>query len=335
MPCTIKQMNDCTLSPEPDIAVVVIGRNEGARLVASLASLKGVVSQIVYVDSGSTDDSLQVAREAGARVVELDLSIPFTAARARNAGFEALDPMPEFVQFIDGDCMVEPGWISLGLDTISKHQEIGIVTGWRSEIHPDASVYNDMVDFEWHRPPGEITLSGGDFIVRSKTFLEVGGFNPGLIAGEDDEFCLRVGRAGWRLHRLPVNMTKHDANMIHFGQWWRRAVRAGHAYAQVGSMHSDYAPSARVRILVFGAVLPFVALIALFTNLWLLLPVVCLYLLSYARTVLGLKREGLRVRKALHHSVFLSLSKLPNLIGFMTYYWRKFRGNDMVLIEYK
>ncbi|WP_342069661.1 glycosyltransferase [Yoonia algicola] len=319
----------------PDIAVVVIGRNEGARLVASLASLQGVVSRIVYVDSGSTDDSLQAASDAGAQVVELDLSVPFTAARARNAGFAALDPVPEFVQFIDGDCMVEPGWIASGLAALAAHDDMGIVTGWRAEVDPDASVYNGLADFEWHRPAGDIDVCGGDLIVRSKVFLEVNGFNAGLIAGEDEEFCIRVAKAGWRLHRLPEKMTKHDADMMRFGQWWQRAVRAGHAYAQVSMLHPEYSRRNRLRILVFGAILPLIALFGLTFAPWLLVPVVLLYLLSYVRTVRGLQSEGLAPDKARHQSVFLSLSKVPNLIGMLTYYWRRLRNRDMVLIEYK
>lgn len=323
------------MSSEATIAVVVIGRNEGARLVASLASLKGVVPRIVYVDSGSTDNSLQAARDAGAQVVELDLSIPFTAARARNAGFEALDPKPQFVQFIDGDCMLEEGWLQHGLDALARQPDLGIVTGWRSEIHPDASVYNGLADFEWHRPAGDIEVCGGDMLVRTKAFLVVNGFNPSLIAGEDEEFCIRVGKAGWRVHRLPEKMTRHDADMARFGQWWQRSVRAGHAYANVSILHPEYSIRTRLRILVFGAVLPILAILGLIVSSWLLVPVVALYVVSYARTVRGLRAGGLTARKAYHQSVFLSLSKLPNFIGMLTYYWRKLRQKEMLLIEYK
>jgi GT2 family glycosyltransferase len=323
------------MSGDRDIAVVVIGRNEGARLVASLASLQGVVSRVVYVDSGSTDDSLRAARNAGALVVELDLSNPFTAARARNAGFAALNPVPEFVQFIDGDCVLEEGWIPAGLAALDQNEDMGIVTGWRSEIYQNTSIYNDLMDFEWHGPAGGIDVCGGDMIVRSKTFLAVKGFNPGIIAGEDEEFCIRVGKAGWRVHRLPVNMTKHDANMMRFGQWWQRAVRGGHAYAQVSNLHPEYAARARLRILVYGAVLPIVAVLALLFTPWLLGLVIALYVISYVRTVRGLLAAELPQREALHQSVFLSLSKLPNLLGMLTYYWRKLFHSEMVLIEYK
>jgi GT2 family glycosyltransferase len=265
----------------------------------------------------------------------LDLSIPFTAARARNAGFAALDPVPEFVQFIDGDCVLEQGWISAGIAALDQNEDMGIVTGWRSELYPDASVYNGLTDFEWHRPAGDIDVCGGDMIVRSKAFLAVKGFNPGIIAGEDEEFCIRVGKAGWRVHRLPVKMTRHDADMMRFSQWWQRAVRAGHAYAQVSTLHPEYSRRTRLRILVFGAALPLIGLFGLIFAPWLLVPVFLLYLWSYVRTVRGLQSQGLASDKSRHQSVFLSLSKLPNLFGMLTYYWRRLFRRDMVLIEYK
>jgi GT2 family glycosyltransferase len=323
------------MSGEQDIAVVVIGRNEGTRLIASLASLQGVVSRIVYVDSGSSDNSLQAARDAGAQVVELDLSVPFTAARARNAGFEALDPVPAFVQFIDGDCIVEPDWVPAGLAALVQNENIGIVTGWRSEIHPDASIYNGLVDFEWHRPAGDIEACGGDMMVRASVFGYVGGFNPNVIAAEDDEFCTRVRNANWRVHRLPVRMTLHDADMMRFEQWWQRAVRTGHGFAQVGALHPQYFLRSRQRVWFYGAFLPLAALLALVLSKWLLLPVLGLYAVSYVRTVRGLLAAGLAPRKALHQSILISLSKFPNLIGTLTYHWRVLRSSDMAIIEYK
>ena len=84
------------------IDAVVIGRNEGARLLACLQSLAGQVRRLVYVDSGSTDGSVKAAQAAGAEVVVLDMEQPFTAARARNAGLAVLaDNPPEFVQLVD------------------------------------------------------------------------------------------------------------------------------------------------------------------------------------------------------------------------------------------
>lgn len=319
------------------IAAVAIGRNEGDRLVRCLTSLRGQTDRIVYVDSGSTDDSVQTARNMGITVVELDTSIPFTAARARNAGFDALKPdLPDYVQFVDGDCAVEPGWLNKAAAELDQHPDLGIVTGWRYEIYPDRSIYNAIADFEWHRPAGEIAACGGDMMVRSVDFAAIGGFNPIVIAAEDDEFCARMRKSGKRLWRLPETMTHHDANMTRFSEWWRRAVRSGHGFAQVGALHPEHFRPERKRVWVFGAILPLLALAGLITCSWLLVVLVGLaYLLSYVRTVSGLTREGVATKQAKRLSVLLSLSKIPNFLGVLTYYKRRASGADMKIIEYK
>jgi GT2 family glycosyltransferase len=320
------------------VGVVVVGRNEGERLVQCLESMKGSPLRIVYVDSGSTDGSIAAARAAGAEIVELDMSRPFTAARARNAGHAALKasgPAPDYVQFVDGDCRLDPGWIDAARSTLSANADLGIVTGWRSEIFRDRSVYNAMCDFEWHRPAGEILTCGGDMMVRRTAFEAAGGFDDKVIAAEDDEFCVRIRGAGWRIRRLPLPMTRHDAAMLHFSQWWRRAVRTGHAFAQVGDMHPDYFVKERRRAWMFGAILPAVAVAGLVGSIWVPAAVASLYGLSYVRTAQGLQRDGLPLREAAVHASFLTLSKFPNLQGMLTYWRRRMRGQNMDLIEYK
>jgi GT2 family glycosyltransferase len=321
---------------QPTVAAVAIGRNEGDRLIRCLTSLRAQVDRVVYVDSGSTDRSVQAARDLGVAVVELDTSVPFTAARARNAGFDALrqDP-PEFVQFVDGDCGVEDGWIAAALDAFAGRDDLAIVTGWRSEIHPEASVYNRLVDYEWHRPAGEIAACGGDMMVRSADFIAVGGFDPTVIAAEDDEFCTRIRKSGKRLLRIPVAMTRHDAAMLCFSQWWQRAVRSGHGFAQVGDLHPDYFRPERRRVMLYGGVLPLLALIGALWLWPLLLAVIALYTVSYGRTAQGLRRGELPRKEALHQALFLSLSKFPNLSGMTRYHLRKARGRAMHIIEYK
>lgn len=321
-----------------NVALVIIGRNEGARLVACLASMQGPFGSIVYVDSGSDDDSVAQAKAAGAIVHELDTGTPFTAARARSAGFDVLKSqglLPDFVQFIDGDCVLRQGWIDQALQAMQDNPKLGIVTGWRSEIHRDASIYNALCDFEWHRPAGVIAACGGDMLVRSAAFEQVGGFNPEVIAAEDDEFCVRVGKAGWALERLPIEMTRHDAAMTRFSQWWSRAVRSGHGFAQVGDLHAGYFSKERKRVWFYGAVLPVVFLGVLVWCKILVLGVLGIYGLSYLRTVQGLIKQGLPAKEATNHAVLLTLSKFPNLLGMLTYYRRKRAGLGMNIIEYK
>ncbi len=224
--------------PSPDIGVVVIGRNEGARLVACLKSAIGDGRSVVYVDSGSTDDSVASARELGVDVVALDLTKPFTAARARNAGAEKLSGYkPAFIQFVDGDCEIVDGWIDQAASFLQENKQVAAVCGRRRERFPEETIFNKLVDQEWATPVGETNACGGDVLIRAIAFDAVGGYNPNLIAGEEPELCVRLRQNSWKIWRLDAEMTRHDIAMSSLGQWLKRARRAGHAFAEVSTLH--------------------------------------------------------------------------------------------------
>ena len=316
------------------IGVVLIGRNEGERLKRALRAAKGQAERIVYVDSGSTDGSQEFARQIGADVVDLDTTVPFTAARARNAGFEALiaaAPQTEFVQFIDGDCELQPGWIAQAHKTLLDRPKAAAVCGRRRERAPQDSVYNRLIDREWDTPVGEAKACGGDALMRAEALREVGGFNPAMIAGEEPELCQRLRRAGWSIWRIDAEMTLHDAELYRFSQWWRRNRRAGHAFAEGAAMHGRGPDRHNVRslrsIALWGGVLPLVALLAsvLFWPwglvLWAIWPV---QVLRMAR------RDGDWAR-----AFFLVLGKFPEALGALDYWRNRLRGRKLGLIEYK
>lgn len=320
--------------------LILIGRNEGARLERCLASVKGKARRLVYVDSGSTDGSVAAAETAGAEIVHLSADMPFTAARARHAGFMHLEEnggAADVVQFIDGDCGVVDGWFEAGLSTLLEQPDLGLVTGWRSEITPEASVYNALCHVEWRRPDGDILACGGDMMVRKEAYLAAGGFNAAVIAAEDDELCCRLRAAGWRLLRIPHEMTRHDADMLRFGQWWRRAERTGHGFEQVNDLHPDYFRRERLRMWVWGGALPIACLACVIAGLWLAaIAVIALYGVSYLRTVKGLiQTETLSPDAARAQAVLLTLSKFPNILGALRYRARKLLKRDMAIIEYK
>lgn len=230
-------MTECALSA---VGAVIIGRNEGARLRNCLVSVLPSVQQAVYVDSGSTDGSVEMAREMGADVLELDMDSPFTAARARNEGYRrllSLNPGVRFVQFVDGDCEVVPDWMQTALQHIGANPECAVVCGRRRERYPERSIYNLMCDLEWDTPVGDALSCGGDALFRVEALVQAGGYRDGLIAGEEPELCLRLRYMGWRIHRVDHDMTRHDAAITRWAQWWRRTVRGGHAFAEGAWLH--------------------------------------------------------------------------------------------------
>ena len=317
------------------VGAVAIGRNEGARLVASLASLHGRVARIVYVDSGSTDDSVAEARARGVEVVALDMSRPFTAARARNAGFACLReiaPDLTYVQFLDGDCEVAEGWITAGAAALDADPHLAVVCGRRREKYPEASRWNRMIDQEWGAtPPGEVKACGGDAMMRIAAVEAVGGFDPSFIAGEEPELCYRMRQKGWRIRRLDAEMTRHDADLTRFGQAWQRARRTGHTYAEGAATYGRgperYKVAEFLRALFWGLVIPLVALLGtLVFGPWALL-----LLFAWPAQVLRLWRRGMDWDAA----VMTVIGKLAEVQGILGYWRGRLTGRRRGLIEYK
>lgn len=315
------------------ISAVVIGRNEGARLTACLASLQGMVDTIIYVDSGSTDGSIATALAAGANVLDLDLSSPFTAARARNEGLAQLQtiaPDTRYVQFVDGDCQVRTGWIETARTYLDAHHDHAVVCGRRRERHPEASLWNRLIDIEWAAPPGPAKACGGDALMRISALSEVGGFNPDLIAGEEPELCVRLRIAGWKIERLDAEMTWHDAEMTRLSQWWQRARRAGHAGVEGMVLHGSpperHGRARTERALLWGVGLPALTGFGLFLTPWALV-----MLLAYPAQVARLAAKS----KDVAHAAFTVFAKFPEAQGVADFLWARLLGRRRKLIEYK
>jgi GT2 family glycosyltransferase len=218
------------------VGYIVIGRNEGQRLERALRSIRQAGNEyrpLVYVDSGSTDNSVELAHREGCIVLHLDMSSRFTAARARNQGAAAISSAicrEGFLFFMDGDCSLVPGFIEKAVKLMQADPTLAIVCGRNRELEPRKNIYHRLAEMEWNTEVGVVLECGGNALVRRTYFEATGGFNSLLIAGEEAELCERLRSAGGKIRRIPVDMTYHDIAMNHFSQWWRRSVRTGYAY---------------------------------------------------------------------------------------------------------
>ncbi|MEM7517381.1 MAG: glycosyltransferase, partial [Planctomycetota bacterium] len=317
-----------------------------------LDSVRDLDLPFVYVDSDSTDGSLELARERGVEIVSLDLSRPFTAARARNEGFERLrDVAPNlaYVQFVDGDCELATGWLDLAAKTLDEREDVAAVCGRRREKFPDATPYNRMADMEWNTEIGEADACGGDVMMRTALFAEEGGYDPGLISGEEPELCLRYRKRGFKILRLDAEMTLHDAAMTRLSQWWKRAKRSGWAAGERLVQHGLADNPRHVRralsSIAWGMALPLGALLsALFIALVFKRPLLgALPLALFAAGLAVLHGRIRRYRKgrgdasehASMYARFTVLGKLPEGLGVIQGAWSRWRGNAARWIEYK
>lgn len=321
------------------VGIVIIGRNEGKRLQSCLQALAHRTA--VYVDSGSADGSVPFAKGMALDVLELDTSRPFTAARARNEGFarlQELDASVRYVQFVDGDCEIADGWLERAHSFLEKYDQCAVVCGRLQELHADASIYNRLCQMEWQKQPGEIAACGGIFMIHASSFAEIGGFDPNVIAAEDDELCLRLRRKGWKIVFVDEDMASHDAAMTRFGQWWKRAVRGGYAYAQGVALHgkSDghFVKDVR-RILVWGLILPMTAAALAWPTyggsllLFLAYPLLLIKIYRYGRS------RGWTSSDARLYAFFTVLAKFPGLLGLLKFHWRRLTGGQQCIIEHK
>jgi glycosyltransferase involved in cell wall biosynthesis len=321
------------------VGAVVIGRNEGGRLTQSLRSLIDSVALIVYVDSGSTDGSAASARKIGAVVLELDSTLPFTAARARNAGFRnlrVLAPQLIYVQFVDGDCEVDDQWLGVAMNFLDQNENVAAVCGRRRERFPERSIYNRMCDAEWDTPIGATKGFGGDVLMRVDAVEQTGGYREDLIAGEEPELCIRLRAAGWQIWRLDAEMTRHDAAMTRFSQWWRRSVRCGYAFAEGSHLHG--APPTRHwvwearRAWLWGLCLPFAIAVAAILGGISALFLLLIYPAQILKQILRSRGStGDRIRVGF----FQVLARFPETWGEILFVRDRLAARKAQLIEYK
>ncbi|MCW2391641.1 glycosyltransferase involved in cell wall biosynthesis [Sphingobium sp. B1D7B] len=333
----------------PRTGIVAIGRNEGERLKRCLRSAPADCP-VIYVDSGSTDGSIAFAQSLGIGVVELDVATPFTAARARNAGWRRLladHPTLDFVQFVDGDCELAPDWIGRAEKALDAEPSLCAVFGRRRERFPAASFYNALCDDEWNVPIGLVEACGGDVLFRVAALSQADGYDGSLIAGEEPDLCLRLGRMGWQVRRIDAEMTLHDADIHHARQQWLRARRAGYAFAEHVARHGDAAfPSWRRQrnsILLWGGVIPLLILGAILLGLisgtapliWAALVMLLMYPAQVVRIAARKRAAGSPLRFAMGYGLWMMLGKFAQFGGLARYHLRARGGGPARLIEYK
>ena len=328
----------------PTISTVVIGRNEGVRLAKCLDSIVRVrdvdIKEIIYVDSASTDGSPELASRYGVVVLVVRPSRP-TAAIGRNAGWRRADS--DLVLFLDGDTVLHPDFLGEAFEVLLREPSVAAVWGHRREIHPEASLFNRVLDLDWVYRPGFTEFCGGDVLMRRRALVETGGFDERLIAGEEPELCRRMRARGYRILHIDYPMTGHDLQITNLRQYWRRATRAGHAYAEVSERYRDSNDrswaSERTGNLLRGSFWPIsLAIVILACSRFGLFPLalwLTLLLLLSIRSAWKARWKTRSQLTLLLYGVHSHLQQVPILVGQLQYQLSKIRGKAQRLIEYK
>lgn len=331
----------------PSISVVVIGRNEGQRLARCLESIRRTpgldtsATDLIYVDSNSKDGSPELAAAYGARVIVLSAKRT-TAALGRNAGWRAAKG--EFILFLDGDTILHPDFVSAAVAPMLQDHSIVAVWGHRREIHPEASIYNRILDLDWVYAPGIAEFCGGDVLMRRSALEEAGGYDAELIAGEEPELCRRMRARGCRILHIDHPMTGHDLQITRFSQYWKHAARAGHAFAEISarfrSSDDKFWDAERKRNLVRGSFWMSSLAVALIASLlaFSVIPFLAwlaLLLLLSLRSAWKSRWKSKDLLALLLYGIHSHLQQIPICVGQIRYSLDQKRGNRRTLIEYK
>ncbi len=335
-------------SPLPHVAVVIIGRNEGDRLLACLTSVLEMnyprdLVEIIYVDSSSTDSSVGLARRLGVKTIVLEG--PTTAARGRNAGWTQTEA--PFVLFLDGDTILHPDFVASALRHFNDPQyrePLAGVYGNRRETRTADSIYNALFDLDWNASTGFSLFFGGDALVRREALSAVGGYNPLLIAGEEPDLCRRMRGLGYRVLHVDEPMTLHDLAMFSFTQYWRRSVRTGYAYAEISTRYAktdDPLWSAESRSNIVRGIFwwwgPILAIVLsfLFHSIAPFALFLVVAFILFARTAARTVSKTHSLPLLLAYSLHSHLQQVPILFGQIRYQRQRRRGGNAAIIEYK
>jgi glycosyltransferase involved in cell wall biosynthesis len=182
------------------LSVIIPVRNDARRLERCLASIAASPSpstevEVIVVDNGSTDESPEVARRAGARLLVLP---GLKVGELRNEGARAA--RGGLLAFVDADHQVDPGWAPVALDVLAA-PAVGM-TGAPYVSPADRTWVQRLYDaFREHRDgrhPVE-WLGSGNMFLRRELFDRLGGFDTTLEACEDVDLCRRVRGAGYEI----------------------------------------------------------------------------------------------------------------------------------------
>lgn len=201
-------------------AAVVLNYESAGPLSNCLSSLIAQTHacyEIIVVDNGSHDGSLQMVSEQFPRIVTIQTGSNFGTA-AMNEGIKrALDDGCEYILLVDSDEVFDPDSIAILYDMLERNRGIGIAgpscyENNRGDAAPVVRVNprNGLLETEKYVVMPSPTDCIGTALVRAQVFDSIGRIEPGFFAYfQDTDFSLRAGRAGFEIFIVPASKFHH------------------------------------------------------------------------------------------------------------------------------
>jgi glycosyltransferase involved in cell wall biosynthesis len=197
-----------------DLSIVIIARNEAKNIARAIESVLRAVehwpqTEILLVDSASTDATVETAKQYPINIVRLDPNWFLSVAAGRHIGMHYT--RGELVLHMDGDMELDPEWVNQSVSFILDHPQVAAVGGyWRNIYMRDGQIISE--EDQNRDPQGrvlQVQYVGGASLYRRSAILQVGGFQPFIRGEEDVDLCMRLRHAGYKIVRLPYRMSRH------------------------------------------------------------------------------------------------------------------------------
>ena len=199
----------------------------GPCLSSVLANGQETGYEIIVVDDGSSDGTVETAKGMGARVIENTMGVRRTISALRNAG--ARSAGGEIFAFLDSDMLVPGDWLEKAKAFFSDGFMGGMgftdrapeTAGWVGRT------WGMRMYLKLDRPAEVGHLNGRDLFINKKVFDELGGFDEELVTNEDKDLTMRIKRAGYGLRSLPEDRLYHlgyEKGLLEFirKEFWRQ-----------------------------------------------------------------------------------------------------------------
>jgi GT2 family glycosyltransferase len=199
-----------------DVSFVVITKNEGANVERCLRSCwiaadnAGLKAELILADSNSQDNTVSLALPLASKIIRLpEANAPFAG---RMVGAERAQGT--LVQFVDGDMVLDPGWLAHAAPFLRDRPRVAAVAGFSENAvtNPNLRRMDRRARLREKNEVGNADLRvlwGGAVLVRAEALSQGGGFNPYLVGLEQLDVSWRLRRAGYGLQRLGAPMAIH------------------------------------------------------------------------------------------------------------------------------
>lgn len=191
------------------LSIVIISKNEESHIAGCLESALTAAAEIgdteiVVVDSASTDRTVEIARSFGVRVLSLRPEWEHSPAAGRYVGFH--HTQGELVMFVDADTVIDRDWFYAAIPYFQQANVAG-ATGFLDDVDERGQ----RLPYVGTRSPQVCALPWlrGIGLYRREALHQVGAFNPYLITEEEAELCFRLRQKGWQLLQIPHDMGCH------------------------------------------------------------------------------------------------------------------------------